>query len=229
MPVDACPRLPLLCSESTARLASPTRRHTRRPTRRELTVDQAGALVIFFILASVGSSRLHPSLLIGAIDHNIWNAPGSPLQHTRGTATAGRRFARANLLSPLRPLSNMLLDRPARPYPPSSFAALATLRPSGAPQVANCARRFACGGSSATVRLQQFGRDAFSPEKVLWGYCREYFYATFRPHRAALAAKDWQKRMRWGEYPKGNLPQGCSGGVRWTPASAIIPIVSTLC
>ncbi|KAJ7709452.1 hypothetical protein B0H17DRAFT_1124078 [Mycena rosella] len=54
--------------------------------------------------ASVGSSRLHPSLLIGAIDRNIWNAPGSPLQHTRGTATAGGRFARANLLSPLRPL-----------------------------------------------------------------------------------------------------------------------------
>ncbi|KAJ7631484.1 hypothetical protein B0H17DRAFT_1150279 [Mycena rosella] len=206
---------------------------------------------------------------------NFRNAPGSPLQHIRGTATAGGRFARANLPSPLRPLSNMLLDRPACPYPPSSFAALATLRPSRAPQVAAAAsqsplmpvpslRPHQC----APIRLREFlaancawrfgdsqpnGHNTFCEALVavafgiipagqfLWRLrCPDTAKqpltsiaaasgdeSVFVPTTAALAAKNWQKCMRWGEYPEGYLPQGCSGGVRRTPDSAIIPIVST--
>ncbi|KAJ7693171.1 hypothetical protein B0H17DRAFT_1132642 [Mycena rosella] len=139
--------------------------------------------------ASVGSSRLHPSLLIGAIDRTLAALP-QQAEDLHTVPHVRIRLRRSLLLLRFGPRVRPKLRQlhpnhcccPSRP----SVHISAHLFTCEEFLAANCAWRFVCGGSSATVRLQQFGRDAFSPEKVLWGYRREYFYATFRPHRQRL-------------------------------------------
>ncbi|KAJ7612424.1 hypothetical protein B0H17DRAFT_1153322 [Mycena rosella] len=148
--------------------------------------------------ASAASSRLHPLLLTGAIDcpSSRGAAPhGLPLQQylecTWESAAARLRHCHARQkictckssisVAPSTVPHARICPRRSLRFDPRVRPKLRRLHPNHrccpsrpSVRIMNCAWRFVCGGSSATVRLRRFGRDAFSPEKVLWGYRRRY-------------------------------------------------------